>query len=116
VNCLNRSVVAVSGDPLRPVLLDALSLDETDCGVIFVESIGCAYSRIKQVTPYLVIVFCDITDPAACQLLSMLKTDPDLSCVLVMTCASGPLNRVLEDIASEMFGPVPPLIQAVQMN
>ena len=113
---LNRSVVAVSGDPLRPVLLDALSLDETDCGVIFVESIGCAYSRIKQVTPYLVILFCDITDPAACQLLSMLKTDPGLSCVLVMTCASGPLSREFEEMAPEVSGLVPRLLQAVQMN
>jgi hypothetical protein len=115
VNC-TPSVVAVSGEPLRADLLDALTFDDTDCGVIFVESIACAYSRIKQVTPYLVIVFCEITDTAACQLLSMLKTDPALSCVLVMTCASGPVDREFEDIASEVFGPVPRLFQGVEMN
>jgi hypothetical protein len=37
----------------------------------------------------MVIVFCEIDDIAACQLLSMLKTDRDLSGVEVVTCTSG---------------------------
>jgi hypothetical protein len=89
MNQSTRSVVAVSGDPMRGQLLDALLADESDYGVLFVESTERAYSRIKQVTPYMVIVFCEIDDIAACQLLSMLKTDRDLSGVEVVTCTSG---------------------------
>ena len=89
MNQSSRSVVAVSGDPMRGQLLDALLADESDYGVLFVESTERAYSRIKQVTPYMVIVFCEIDDLAACLLLSMLKTDRDLSDVHVVTCTSG---------------------------
>jgi len=74
---------------MRGQLLDALLADDSDYGVLFVESTEGAYSRIKQVTPYMVIVFCEIDDVAACQLLSMLKTDAELSDVEVVTCASG---------------------------
>ena len=37
-----RSVVAVSGDPQRPELLDVLLFGANDCDVIFVESIARA--------------------------------------------------------------------------
>jgi len=73
-----RSIVALSRDPERAELLDALA-DAGDYDVIFVESVAHGYSRIKQVMPDLIIVYVDIEDVAVCQLLSMLSIDDDLS-------------------------------------
>lgn len=85
-----QSVVAVSGDLLRAELLDALIADENDYGPIFLEPMTGAYSRIKEEMPDLVIVYCEADDDvAACQLLSMLSMDADLSGVLVVTFMSG---------------------------
>jgi hypothetical protein len=90
-----RSVVAVSGEPQRAEFLNALLRDEHDYGVIVVESTARAYRRIKQVTPYMVIVFCEIDDDEACRLLSMLQMDAELADLLVLTCAIGRLNSAL---------------------
>jgi hypothetical protein len=54
------TVVAVKEDALRPELLDALLMDESDYNVIVVESILHAYSRIRQLEPDLVVVFMEI--------------------------------------------------------
>ena len=113
---LIQSVVAVSGDPLRAELLDALITDENDFGVVVVESIARAYTRIKQLTPDLVIVFCELDDVAACQLLSTLKNDVDLSGVLVVTCASRHMSCGCEGVVSEIFEPSPYPAHAIQMN
>jgi hypothetical protein len=99
-----RSVVAVSGDSERPELLDMLLFDANDCDVIFVESITRAYSRIKQVTPDLVVVLSEIDDVAACQLLSMLKVDASLPGMLVVMCAAGRTDSNCDDIAGELLG------------
>ena len=96
-----RSVVAVSGDPQRPELLDALLFDANDCDVVFVETMACAYSRIKQVTPDVIIVLCAIDDVAACELLSMLKFDGDPTRTLVMTYRAGQFDGALEESAPE---------------
>ena len=110
------SVVAVSGDPQRAQLLDALLADENDLGVIFVESTRGAYARIKELAPDLVIVFCEIDDVDACRLLSMLRIDAGLAGVLVVTCATEQNNRELESIASELLGHSPCLGHPAQMN
>ena len=81
-----------------------LLFDANDCDVIFVESITRAYSRIKQVTPDLVVVLSEIDDVAACQLLSMLKVDASLSGMLVVMCAAGRTDCNCEDIAGELLG------------
>jgi CheY-like chemotaxis protein len=100
-------VVAVSDDALRPELLDALT-DERDCETIVVESIPRAYSRIREVEPDLVVVFMDIEDVNACQLLSMLEIDRTLRHIPVMTCATEPERRCRPDPAQFLrFSPLP---------
>jgi hypothetical protein len=84
------NVVAISGDLERKDLLDTLMADETDYGMVFVESIARGYSRIKQIVPDLVILFSSIEDEAACQLLSMLKLDRELSKVPVVHASPVP--------------------------
>jgi DNA-binding response OmpR family regulator len=113
---LFQSVVAVSGDSLRAELLDGLLADDNDYGVIVVESTARAYSRVKQSTPDLVIVFCEIDDVDACQLLSMLKIDGKLSGVPVVTCARKRVNSEFGGIVSEIFGQPNCPAHAIQMN
>jgi CheY-like chemotaxis protein len=83
------SVLAVSNDALRPELLDRL-LVEDNCNVIVVESIERAYARIRQVQPHVVVVFMNIDDIDACQLLSMLHMDRGLRGTSVVTSTIGP--------------------------
>jgi PleD family two-component response regulator len=111
-----RSFVAVSGDQRQEELLDVLLADEHDYGVVFVESIARSYSRIKQVVPDVVIVYCAIDDLAACQLLSMLKLDAELSRIRVVTCANAPSNDESPDFFSELVEPETVLTVPVQMN
>jgi len=81
-----QSVVAVSGDLLRAELLDAILEDEQDYGPIFVVPATRAYSRIKEVKPDVVIVYCERDeDVAMCQLLSMLSMDAELAGLRVVT-------------------------------
>jgi DNA-binding NarL/FixJ family response regulator len=84
------SVVAVSNDALRPELLDRLFVDDNDYDVIVVESIERAYSRIRQVQPTAVVVFMNIDDVDACQLLSMLHIDHELRGTAVLSCTTSP--------------------------
>ena len=84
------SIMAVSNDALRPELLDRLLVDDNDFNVIVVESIERAYSRITQAQPDVVVVFMNIDDADACQLLSMLHSDRGLRGISVVTCTIGP--------------------------
>ena len=93
------SVVAVSNDALRPELLDRLFVDDNDYDVIVVESIERAYSRIRQVQPAAVVVFMNIDDVEACQLLSMLHIDHELRGINVVSCTTSP-----DDGARHQFG------------
>jgi DNA-binding NarL/FixJ family response regulator len=92
-----RSVVAISGDPHRSELLNALLSDAIDYDVICVESVARGYARIKQLAPDLVILFSEIEDVAACQLLSMLKVDRTLSRIPVVTWATTVDRNEVED-------------------
>jgi CheY-like chemotaxis protein len=49
--------------------------DAESCDVVFIESLGHAYSLIKRVAPELVIVCLEMNDPESFQVLSMLKLD-----------------------------------------
>ena len=111
-----RSVVAVSGDRQRAELLDALLVDENEYDVIFVESIGGGYARIKELTPDLVVVCLETDDVAACQLLSMLKTDRAMSVIPVVTWATSRRASGLEDIVSDLLCDSSCVAHAVQMN
>jgi DNA-binding NarL/FixJ family response regulator len=84
------SVLAVSNDALRPELLDRLLFADSNYDDIAVESIARAYSRIRQVQPDVVVLFIEIDDVDACQLLSMLHLDSGLRGMNVVTCTTGP--------------------------
>ena len=109
-------VVAVSGDPHRAELLDALLADEHDYDVVVVESIARGYSRTKQIAPDVIVVFHEIDDVAACQLLSMLTIDREMSGIPVVTCATRPKHIELEEIVAELTGDSPCVTHAIQMN
>lgn len=92
-----RSLVVVGGHPERVENLCDLLVDANDYDVIVMESIARGYSRIKQVTPDFVIVLMKIDDVAACQLLSMLKVDRDVSRIPLLTCAVPAEDGEFED-------------------
>ena len=111
-----RSVVAVSDDHERPELLDALTADTNDYDVIVLESIACGYSRIKQMTPELVVVCLGIDDGAACQLLSMLAMDGDTAAIPVLTWAARRGTSELEHIIAALNQDSLSHGTAIQMN
>jgi len=113
---LLRSVVAVSDDQERVALLDALMADTNDYDVIVLESIACGYSRIKQVTPELVVVCLGIDDGAAWQLLSMLAMDGDTAAIPVLTWAARRGTTQFEHIMAELNQDSLSHITAIQMN
>ena len=110
-----RSIVAVSRDPERAELLDALA-DAGDYDFIFVEFVAHGYSRIKQVMPDVIIVYVEIEDVAVCQLLSMLSIDGDLSGIPVVTCAARRAESTFEDVVGELVGGSSLPARALAMN
>ena len=90
------SVVAVSSDALRTEFLDTLLVDDNNYGVIVVESIPRAYSRIREVHPDVVDLCMELDDVDAWQLLSMLRTDRALRGMLVVARTPGP-SRAASD-------------------
>ena len=106
----------MSGDPQRAELLDLLSVDANSYDVIFVESVARGYSRIKQVTPDLVIVLLEIDDVATCQLLSMLNIGTDTSGIPVVTRAARREESEFEDFIAEVNRDSSPQTVAIQMN
>jgi hypothetical protein len=116
INRRSLSVVAVSGDLLRSTLIDGLLADENDYGPIFIEPFADAYSRIMQVTPDVVIVYCEVGDTAACQLLTMLKMDAGLAGVLVVTCACATADFEVGDLVPQVPDYSPRVIYPVHMN
>ena len=80
------------------------------------ESIAHGYSRIKQVTPDVVIVLSEIDDVAACQLLSMLKIDGELSRIPVVTRATRHVESEREDDIVEWERNSPGRTLAIPMN
>jgi response regulator RpfG family c-di-GMP phosphodiesterase len=94
------TVVLVSDQPFT-ALASGLLADAGDYDVIAVESLAHAYSRIKRLTPDLVVAFFSIEDVAACQLLTMLTMDETLAHVPVMTCAMRPDADAVEEMLTE---------------
>ena len=84
------NVVAVSNDALRSELLDGLLVDDNNYDAIVVESIPRAYSRIRELQPDVVVLFMEIDDVDACQLLSMLHMDRALRGTSVVARTTGP--------------------------
>jgi DNA-binding NarL/FixJ family response regulator len=111
-----RRVVVVGGCPERAHNLHDLLVDTNDYDVVVMESIAHGYSRIKQVAPDLVIVLLEIDDAAACQLLSMLKVDRDLSRIPLVTCATRRDECDLDDESAELAEDMESRSVAVPMN
>ena len=111
-----RSLVVVSGQAQRAELLDALMVDTNDYDIVFVESIAHGYSRIKQVTPDLVVVHSELDDVSACHLLSMLTIDRDVSRIPVVTCPMPYEMSELEDDIMEFDPDSPCLALPIPMN
>jgi DNA-binding NarL/FixJ family response regulator len=110
-----RSVVVVSAHPQRADLLDAMLVDTNNYDVVYVESVRKGYSRIRRVTPDLV-VFQGIDDVAACRLLSMLKIDGALSGIPVLTCAMRREESEFQDGIAELDRDSPSRAPAIRMN
>lgn len=111
-----RSVVAVSGDPERAQLMDALLADMDLRDIVFVESIAHGYSRIKQLIPDVVVVLLGDDDAPACQLLSMLSMDRDTSDIPVVTWMTKHEETEFEDLLAQLNQDWSSPRVAIQMN
>lgn len=87
-----QTVLVVGDHPRRDELLDALAVETNGYDVVEVESIAHAYARIKQMSPDAVIMFFQMEDVVAYQVLSMLKVDAATAQIPVLTY---PLPREL---------------------
>ena len=83
-----RTVAVISTQPHPSHVLDSL-INGGNYDVVFVESTARAYSRIKRVTPDLVVLCLLIDDMEAYHLLSMLQLDRATSSIPVMTYEMG---------------------------
>jgi hypothetical protein len=111
-----RSVVAVSGYPARQEMIDLLLAEANPCDVIYVEAIPRAYSRIRKIFPHVIVIFCDVEDAAACQLLSMLKINPALSGIRVITWATPRRACDFDRIVSGGWADPPAPARVLHMN
>jgi hypothetical protein len=85
---LPRIIVAVVEHPQSAERLNGLFAYAQEYDVIFVEPIARAYSRIKQVTPDVIVLLNEVNEVAAFQLLSMLAMDGSFRGTLVTTFAT----------------------------
>jgi len=103
-----RTVVIVNGGNQVSELLET-AVDAGHYDVVFVESIGHAYSQIKKVQPDLVIISIRMDDADGVRLLSMLKLDPDTRRIPVLTHAADQNDEEdtegQEPADEEMFAP-----------
>ena len=111
-----RSVVAVSGDPQRAQLMDALLADVDLRDIVFVESIARGYSRIKQLAPDIVVVLLGDDPAPACQLLSMLNLDRDTSDIPVVTWMTRHEETEFEELLAQLDQDWSSPRVAIQMN
>lgn len=111
-----RHVVAVSGDHQRARLLDALLDDDTFYDSVVLETIRCAYARIRRERPELVIVYLAIDDGATCGLLSMLALDPETSGIPVVTWAERYDGGGFEWLAGDAMTDSPEPARALPVN
>jgi CheY-like chemotaxis protein len=80
----SQKVVVVNGDPEILELLESV-LDAGRYDMVFVESSGRAYSRIKRVQPDLIILCMRIDETEGFHLLSMLKLDDETRHIPLVT-------------------------------
>ena len=78
-----RSVVVIGRQPQHQVLDAVANAPAFD--VVFLEPLEQAYSKVKQVSPDLIVLWLPIDDLHACQVLSMLKLDQATSGIPLVT-------------------------------
>jgi PleD family two-component response regulator len=83
-----RTMMVVGRDPDERIL-EAVT-DGGGYDIVVVEPTASAYSRIKRLTPSLVVLTMDFDDVDACHLLSMLKLDRETSQIPLFTCLLEP--------------------------
>lgn len=79
-----QQVVVVNSRP-EILMLAQRALAAGHYDVVFVETIGHAYSQIRRIQPNLVILCLRMDDREAFQLLSMLALDPETKRIPVLT-------------------------------
>lgn len=82
------SVVVVNGTQDMLEVLDTV-LEPGHYEVVIADSTNDAYSLIKRVKPHLVLLGLRVDDLDGYQVLSMLKLDPEMSHIRVVTCTTG---------------------------
>jgi hypothetical protein len=116
----SRTIVVLSTHPQPPGLLEALVVEACEHDVVFVGTLACAYSRIGQLAPDLVMVFVENDDEAAaaCELLSMLKADRRTAGIRVVTWATRrhSTENEIEEILEELIRDSPCIGGGVRMN
>jgi CheY-like chemotaxis protein len=80
------------------------------------ESFDGGYSRIKQLTPDLIIMFVEMDDVAGCQLLSMLAFDKQLAGIPLVTCPARCRRQKIEDFMAEVNRDLSRRPQVVERN
>ncbi len=83
-----RTVAVIARQPDLDIL--DVVLDSGDYDVVFIESLGEAYSRLKHRAAELIVLCADIDDAEAFQLFSMLKLDADTSRIPIVTYVTLP--------------------------
>ena len=111
-----RSIVAVSGHPDQEELLEELLLCAIGYDVIVVESVAHGYSRIKELTPDLVVLLLNSDDVRGWQLLSMLVGDADLAGIPVVTGSTARVAIGFDDAFAALMGDAFGLDQTALMN
>ena len=97
-----HSVIAICRDAPPAAFMETLLSEAGDCDVFVVESLARGYSRIKQLTPDLVIVVLEADhELAACQLLSMLRADAELSATAVLTWTMPNTEHVVDVVVDD---------------
>jgi len=81
-----------------------------------VESIARGYSRIKELTPDVVVVLLGDDPVPACQLLTMLSGDPDTSRIPVVTWMTRHEETETEDLLAQLNQDWSSPRVAIQMN
>jgi PleD family two-component response regulator len=84
-----RTMMVVGRDPDERILEAVTEGGGYD--VVVVEPTATAYSRIKRLTPSIVVLTMDFNDVEACHLLSMLKLDRETSQIPLFTCLLEPV-------------------------
>jgi len=84
-----RTMMIVGRDPDERILEAVTEGGGYD--VVVVEPTASAYSRIKRLSPSVVVLTMDFNDVEACNLLSMLKLDRETSNIPLFTCLLEPV-------------------------